>query len=143
MNKQEILKEFDIWFPEKRKMCLVDGYEETYCIIDDGRPDDCTQIKKGMKKEDCEYWDDVSIKYQPIKIKNFISDLIDQVEEEKKELIKALLELDCGDNSCLFSSNKGGMRTNGGCRCLKEFPTKLQLAIKRIYWNYKKELKDD
>ena len=24
---------------------------------------------------------------------------------------------DCGDNSCLYSPNKGGMRTNGGCRC--------------------------
>lgn len=26
-------------------------------------------------------------------------------------------ELDCGDNSCIFAKNKGGMRTNGGCRC--------------------------
>ena len=27
--------------------------------------------------------------------------------------------LDCGDNSCHFSpkENRGGMRTNGGCRC--------------------------
>lgn len=24
---------------------------------------------------------------------------------------------DCGDNSCLYAKNKGGMRTNGGCRC--------------------------
>jgi hypothetical protein len=24
---------------------------------------------------------------------------------------------DCGDNSCLFAEKKGGMRTNGGCRC--------------------------
>ncbi len=24
---------------------------------------------------------------------------------------------DCGDNSCRYSGNKGGMRTNGGCRC--------------------------
>jgi hypothetical protein len=24
---------------------------------------------------------------------------------------------DCGDNSCRYSPNKGGMRTNGGCRC--------------------------
>lgn len=28
-----------------------------------------------------------------------------------------LLGLDCGDNSCLFAPSKGGMRTNGGCRC--------------------------
>lgn len=27
--------------------------------------------------------------------------------------------LDCGDNSCLFAKVRGGMRTNGGCRCLE------------------------
>lgn len=26
--------------------------------------------------------------------------------------------VDCGDNSCRFALKKGGMRTNGGCRCL-------------------------
>lgn len=25
--------------------------------------------------------------------------------------------LDCGDNSCLYATKRGGMRTNGGCRC--------------------------
>lgn len=25
---------------------------------------------------------------------------------------------DCGDNSCRFAVKKGGMRTNGGCRCM-------------------------
>lgn len=25
--------------------------------------------------------------------------------------------LDCGDNGCYFATSKGGMRTNGGCRC--------------------------
>lgn len=24
---------------------------------------------------------------------------------------------DCGDNSCRYASHRGGMRTNGGCRC--------------------------
>lgn len=24
---------------------------------------------------------------------------------------------DCGDNSCLYATKKGGMRTNAGCRC--------------------------
>jgi len=24
---------------------------------------------------------------------------------------------DCGDNSCLYAISRGGMRTNGGCRC--------------------------
>ena len=27
------------------------------------------------------------------------------------------LNLDCGDTSCRYAKNKGGMRTNGGCRC--------------------------
>ena len=27
------------------------------------------------------------------------------------------MEIDCGDNSCLFARSKTGMRTNGGCRC--------------------------
>lgn len=29
------------------------------------------------------------------------------------------LDMDCGDNSCLFAKTRGGMRTNGGCRCLE------------------------
>lgn len=28
--------------------------------------------------------------------------------------------VDCGDNSCMFAVNKGGMRTNGGCRCFRD-----------------------
>lgn len=24
---------------------------------------------------------------------------------------------DCGDSSCLYATNRGGMRTNGGCKC--------------------------
>lgn len=27
--------------------------------------------------------------------------------------------VDCGDNSCLCAYPRGGMRTNGGCRCFK------------------------
>lgn len=27
--------------------------------------------------------------------------------------------IDCGDNSCFFAPQKGGMRTNGGCRCFE------------------------
>ena len=28
-------------------------------------------------------------------------------------------DIDCGDNSCMFAKHKGGMRTNGGCRCFE------------------------
>lgn len=38
-------------------------------------------------------------------------------------------DLDCGDNSCLFAWKKGGMRTNGGCRCLQDLPTELRRDV--------------
>lgn len=36
--------------------------------------------------------------------------------------------LDCGDNSCLFATRRGGMRTNGGCRCIERL---LDAAVAR------------
>lgn len=40
---------------------------------------------------------------------------------------------DCGDNSCLFGGRgKGGMRTNGGCRCFRDLPTKQRIYIERM-----------
>lgn len=38
--------------------------------------------------------------------------------EKMEKALSNLANLDCGDNSCLFASEKTGMRTNGGCRCL-------------------------
>lgn len=41
---------------------------------------------------------------------------------------------DCGDNSCLFGgAGKGGMRTNGGCRCLKDLPATTRRYFQRLY----------
>lgn len=41
---------------------------------------------------------------------------------------------DCGDNSCLFGGQgKGGMRTNGGCRCFKELPAAKRIFVARLY----------
>lgn len=37
--------------------------------------------------------------------------------------------LDCGDHSCRFAKDKSGMRTNGGCRCLKALDEPLRLRI--------------
>lgn len=31
--------------------------------------------------------------------------------------IGEVLKLDCGDSSCYFTPQHGGMRTNGGCTC--------------------------
>jgi hypothetical protein len=42
------------------------------------------------------------------------------------------MELDCGDNSCLFATNKGGMRTNGGCRCIPPGNAKLSIKVQEI-----------
>lgn len=49
-----------------------------------------------------------------------------EIEALKSELARLTtprpsepLEMDCGDNSCLFAKTRGGMRTNGGCRCLE------------------------
>ena len=40
---------------------------------------------------------------------------------------------DCGDNSCLFGGQgKGGMRTNGGCRCFKDLPTGKRIYVERL-----------
>lgn len=43
--------------------------------------------------------------------------------EELRKIAERISNLDCGDSSCLFSKQKGGMRTNGGCRCLNGRPT--------------------
>jgi len=40
-------------------------------------------------------------------------------------------KLDCGDNSCEFAENKTGMRTNGGCRCLKDLDFSRRMAVRR------------
>lgn len=40
-------------------------------------------------------------------------------------------DLDCGDNSCVFAARKGGMRTNGGCRCLSDLPSAFRRQLTR------------
>lgn len=42
------------------------------------------------------------------------------------------LDLDCGDNSCVYAKKKGGMRTNGGCRCFQDFTGIERRSIERI-----------
>ena len=46
-------------------------------------------------------------------------------------------DFDCGDNSCRFArkDKRGGMRTNGGCRCLEKHRievTKLLLNARQL-----------
>ena len=41
---------------------------------------------------------------------------------------------DCGDNSCVFGGRgKGGMRTNGGCRCFKDLPGPKRIYVERLF----------
>lgn len=40
---------------------------------------------------------------------------------------------DCGDNSCMFAISKGGMRTNGGCRCLEIYSAHVSECTGRVY----------
>ena len=71
-----------------------------------------------------------------------IDDLKESNESEVYQNIKPLLEvlskLDCGDNSCRFAQNKGGMRTNGGCVCLRDIDKSVRLEIHKIWHNYLK-----
>ena len=53
--------------------------------------------------------------------------------------------LDCGDNSCAFvrPEARGGMRTNGGCRCLKDYvPSKLATRINVTFQLAMRELRE-
>ena len=45
-----------------------------------------------------------------------MKDLLAKLDEMEKRA-NAAAPPDCGDNSCWFATAKGGMRTNGGCRC--------------------------
>ena len=42
--------------------------------------------------------------------------------------------LDCGDHGCYFAESKGGMRTNGGCRCFSNagFSKGMQAASREM-----------
>lgn len=48
--------------------------------------------------------------------------------------------LDCGDHSCLFTDNRSGQRTNGGCRCVPPGPhsNRLKLVINMLMDNEKR-----
>lgn len=45
--------------------------------------------------------------------------------------ISLFANLDCGDNSCKYKKSKGGMRTNGGCRCARNHPNDVEQYLNR------------
>lgn len=46
-------------------------------------------------------------------------------------------ENDCGDNSCSFvePSDRGGMRTNGGCRCMDRDKHLLKSRLRQLLYH--------
>lgn len=60
---------------------------------------------------------------------------------DRREMLAGWIEEnapDCGDNSCLFGGRgRGGMRTNGGCRCFKDVrPDTRRIFIERLFRYY-------
>lgn len=44
----------------------------------------------------------------------------------------AVRQLDCLDNSCRFATKRHGMRTNGGCRCLRAGTAGASMALRLL-----------
>lgn len=42
-------------------------------------------------------------------------------------------DLDCGDSSCLFAADRAGMRTQGGCRCLKDLDHRQETKVRAAF----------
>lgn len=54
-------------------------------------------------------------------------------EAKSAKLIEVFdFDLDCGDNSCFYAKKKGGMRTNGGCRCVSNNQSHVNLVLRKI-----------
>ena len=54
----------------------------------------------------------------------------DVMIDAKDGFDEAAADFDCGDNSCRYAKDKGGMRTNGGCRCAILFPRKVEFYLR-------------
>lgn len=48
--------------------------------------------------------------------------------------------IDCGDSSCIFATSRSGMRTNGGCRCLRDLPHDMQRDLRRLFLDMSAEI---
>jgi hypothetical protein len=70
-------------------------------------------------------------------VKTPADNYIERVKKERQDLIP-----DCGDNSCDFKGRgSGGMRTNGGCRCVRQRTPDAARYIRMLHERYKEELK--
>ncbi len=56
-------------------------------------------------------------------------------------MITEIPEYDCGDGGCELTSNRGGMRTNGGCHCLQGLDFEKRKIVALQLRALRKELK--
>ena len=57
--------------------------------------------------------------FNPVTVTELL-DRIEKLEAANRVMRDALfIDWDCGDSSCRFAVKTGGMRTNGGCRCIR------------------------
>ncbi|MFN7454341.1 MAG: hypothetical protein ACK5RO_06735, partial [Pseudobdellovibrionaceae bacterium] len=54
--------------------------------------------------------------------------------ERKLSVAKEAMTFDlgCGDNSCFFQERKGGMGTNGGCRCVRNNSGQVGMILRKV-----------
>ena len=58
-----------------------------------------------------------------------------------KEFDSVMEVLNCGDSACMFKNKtrSGGMKTNGGCRCLMDLSKEQKRRIRRLLQMIKKK----
>lgn len=57
-------------------------------------------------------------------------------EQENEEF------LGCGNNPCSLEPVRGGMHTNGPCRCLRDLPTKQMIKVEKVLWKLRNRISD-
>lgn len=59
-----------------------------------------------------------------------MSDLIRDLSRSGLNIMfQRLAKSDCGDSSCIFTKDRTGMRTNGGCRCYQNYSNEIMELI--------------
>ena len=83
----------------------------------------------------------VSYRGKPAQVSIDFDDLWRRASDLANERVREALERsglqklqppDCGDNSCYFAKERGGMRTNGGCRCSQNHPKEVERYARQL-----------
>lgn len=62
---------------------------------------------------------------------------IESLLAKSKEIRDGTTPPDCGDNSCPYAIKRGGMRTNGGCRCYRDSGFEARQYVLRLHHSAK------